>query len=309
MFIDMMQRLQGLAACAGNNENSTLQEGRCLENSKSLVSTELDEAKNDNRDKMGRNIDSENCLKVDSCHMKIEDFVDLTLQDNTFCDTGECQEETADGDETIPETLDAKRNLSNEGAIATEIANSVEKQTSSLAADACDNGMRDEELSPRLTNLIISGVVPESPIEERGKSRNKETENVIIDSDNGKNVCTSPVNETQTPLLELKNCVIRRERVFVSQIEERHMHIVDPSINEESHPSCGEISKAYIEPVEFAGSGLLAIAFVSMSSADHGIQRLAYDTLVIFKNVLQKCQKMEGMVTDLTLAKGESNKL
>ncbi|KAL5097682.1 hypothetical protein RYX36_002009 [Vicia faba] len=333
MFIDMMQHLQGLAACAGNNENSTLQEGRCLENSKSLVSTELDEAKNDNRDKMGRNIDSKNCLKVDSRHMKIEDFVDLTLQDNTFCDTGECQEETADGDETIPETPDAKRNLSNEGAIATEIANSIEKQTSSLAADACDNGMRDEELSPCLTNLIISGVVPESPIEEIGKSRNKfvvrgcispvhlqeqqdaaslscrETENVIIDSDNGKNVCTSPVNETKTPLLELKNCVIRRERVFVSQIEERHMHIVDPSINEESHPSCGEMSKAYIEPVEFAGSGLLAIAFVSMSSADHGIQRLAYDTLVIFKNVLEKCQKMEGMVTDLTLAKGESNKL
>lgn len=122
------------------------------------------------RDTMGRNIDSENCVEVDSCHMEIQtkDFVDLTLQDNTFCETGKCQEETADGDETIPETPDAKRDLSNEGANATEIANSVEKQTSSLAADACDNGMRDEELSPRLTNLIISGVVPESPIEERG---------------------------------------------------------------------------------------------------------------------------------------------
>ncbi|XP_050888499.1 DEAD-box ATP-dependent RNA helicase FANCM isoform X2 [Lathyrus oleraceus] len=286
MLIDMMQRLQGLAACPGDSENSTLQEGRCLGNSKPLVSTELDEAKNDNescsRDTMGRNIDSENCVEVDSCHMEIQtkDFVDLTLQDNTFCETGKCQEETADGDETIPETPDAKRDLSNEGANATEIANSVEKQTSSLAADACDNGMRDEELSPRLTNLIISGVVPESPIEERGKSRNRfvirgcispvhlqeeqdtgslscrETENVIIDSgngknvctspvnnsDNGKNVCTSPVNETRTPLLELKNCAIRRGRVFVSQIEERHMHIIDPSISEESHPSCGEMS-------------------------------------------------------------------
>ncbi|XP_058769697.1 DEAD-box ATP-dependent RNA helicase FANCM-like isoform X1 [Vicia villosa] len=310
MFIDMMQRLQGLAACAGDSKNSTLQEGRCLGNSKPHVSTELDEAKNDNRDTTGINIDSENRLEVDSCHMEIQikDFVDLTLPDNTFSDTGECQEETADGDETIPETPDAKRILSNEGANATEIANSVEKQTSSLAADACDNGMRDEELSPRLTNLIISGVVPESPIEERGKSRNRfvirgcispvhlqeeqdagslscrETENVIIDSgngknvctspvndndngkavctspvydsgngknvctspvydsDNGKNVCTSPVNETRTPLLELKNCAIRRGRVFVSQIEERHMHTVGPSISEESHPSCGEMS-------------------------------------------------------------------
>ncbi|KAL5069031.1 hypothetical protein RYX36_019918 [Vicia faba] len=83
------------------------------------------------------------------------------------------QTASADGDETIPETPDAKKNLSNEGAVATEIANSVEKQTSSLAADACDNDMRGEELSPHLTNLIISGVVPESPIEERGKSRNK----------------------------------------------------------------------------------------------------------------------------------------
>lgn len=111
-------------------------------------------------------------MEVDSCHLEIQtkDFVDLTLQDNTFCETSKCQEETADDDEISPETPDAKRDLSNEGANATEIANSVEKQTSSLAADACDNGMRDEELSPRLTNLIISGVVPESPIEERGVS-------------------------------------------------------------------------------------------------------------------------------------------
>jgi nucleolar pre-ribosomal-associated protein 1 len=47
------------------------------------------------------------------------------------------------------------------------------------------------------------------------------------------------------------------------------------------------LSKAYIEPVEFAGSGLLAIAFVSMSSPDHGIRRLAYGTLDKFKNALE----------------------
>ncbi|KAL5081818.1 hypothetical protein RYX36_010239 [Vicia faba] len=56
------------------------------------------------------------------------------------------------------------------------------------------------------------------------------------------------------------------------------------------------LSKAYIEPVEFVGSGLLAIAFVSMSSTDHGIRRLAYDTLVIFKNVLEKCQKRKDVM-------------
>lgn len=49
------------------------------------------------------------------------------------------------------------------------------------------------------------------------------------------------------------------------------------------------LSKAYIEPVEFAGSGLLAIAFVSMSSHDHGIRRLAYGTLDKFKNALEVC--------------------
>ena len=47
------------------------------------------------------------------------------------------------------------------------------------------------------------------------------------------------------------------------------------------------LSKAFIEPVEFAGSGLLAIAFVSMSSPDHGIRRLAYATLDKFKNALE----------------------
>jgi Fanconi anemia group M protein len=100
------------------------------------------------RDAMGRNVDSVNCLELDSGDM-------------------EHQEETCDVNETIPETPDAKRTLSNEGANATETENPIE-QTSSLAIDACDNDMRDEELSPRLTNLIISGVVPESPIDERG---------------------------------------------------------------------------------------------------------------------------------------------
>jgi len=42
-------------------------------------------------------------------------------------------------------------------------------------------------------------------------------------------------------LLELKNCAITKGRVFFTQLEEGHKHIVDPSFNEESHPSCGEI--------------------------------------------------------------------
>lgn len=99
---------------------------------------------------MGRNADSVNILELDSCDMDKH------------------QDETCDVDETIPETPDGKQKFSNEGANASETANPVEKLTSSLAVDACDNSMQDDELSPRLTNLIRSGVVPESPIDERG---------------------------------------------------------------------------------------------------------------------------------------------
>ncbi|XP_077224093.1 ribosome 60S biogenesis amino-terminal protein isoform X2 [Tasmannia lanceolata] len=43
----------------------------------------------------------------------------------------------------------------------------------------------------------------------------------------------------------------------------------------------------YIEPIEFARLGLLAIAFVSMSSSDEGMRKLGYDTLGRFKKALE----------------------
>lgn len=51
--------------------------------------------------------------------------------------------------------------------------------------------------------------------------------------------------------------------------------------------SVHSLSTGYIEPMEFASLGLLAISFVSMSSPDDTIRRLAYDTLVAFKNALE----------------------
>lgn len=104
-------------------------------------------------------VDSVNCLDLDSCHLGIQskDFVDLTWQ-----------EETCEGDEAIHETPMYKRSVSNETYNAGQMANLMEIETSSLVADACINDMKDEELSPRLTNFIKSGVVPESPIDERG---------------------------------------------------------------------------------------------------------------------------------------------
>lgn len=43
----------------------------------------------------------------------------------------------------------------------------------------------------------------------------------------------------------------------------------------------------YIDPVEFAGIGLLAISFVSLSSPDEGIRKLGYETLGRFKTALE----------------------
>ncbi|CAJ1978219.1 unnamed protein product [Sphenostylis stenocarpa] len=67
---------------------------------------------------------------------------------------------------------------------------------------------------------------------------------VNIDRGTDKNVCTSSVNETQGPLLELKNFAIRRGRVLLSQTEEGHTHNTDPSLSEEALPAdCAEMSE------------------------------------------------------------------
>ncbi|KAK8463640.1 hypothetical protein PHAVU_011G000500 [Phaseolus vulgaris] len=264
MLIDMMQRLQGLASFPKDEETSSLQEDLCLGHSKPVTSTKLDKANMGNescsRHAMRMSVVSVNCLDLDSCHVgtQSKDFVDPTWE-----------EETCEGDEAIPETPIFKRSVSNEGYNAGEMLNLMELETSSLVADACINGMKDEELSPRLTNLIKSGVVPESPIDERGKSgyhsvirdyilpvsvhkeqnvsslRSRETQMVDNDKGTDKDVCTYSVNETQSPLLDLKNCIIRRGRVFLSQTEEGHIHNSDQSLSEEALPAdCGEMSES-----------------------------------------------------------------
>ncbi|XP_020531558.1 uncharacterized protein LOC18448051 isoform X2 [Amborella trichopoda] len=49
------------------------------------------------------------------------------------------------------------------------------------------------------------------------------------------------------------------------------------------------LSMGFIEPMEFSGLGLLAVAFISMSSSDEGIRKLAYDALGRFKTALENC--------------------
>lgn len=41
---------------------------------------------------------------------------------------------------------------------------------------------------------------------------------------------------------------------------------------------------------------LLAVALVSMSSPDQGIQRLTFDTLLRYKNALEKCQERKDVM-------------
>ncbi|THG23194.1 hypothetical protein TEA_016036 [Camellia sinensis var. sinensis] len=62
------------------------------------------------------------------------------------------------------------------------------------------------------------------------------------------------------------------------------------------HFSIHSLSMGYIEPMEFASLGLLAIAFVSISSPHDGMRKLGYEALGRFKTALERCQKREGLV-------------
>ncbi|KAL0314986.1 UNVERIFIED_CONTAM: putative protein C14G10.02, partial [Sesamum calycinum] len=55
------------------------------------------------------------------------------------------------------------------------------------------------------------------------------------------------------------------------------------------------LSVSYIEPIEFASLGLLAVTFVSISSPDDDLRKLGYETLAKFKSALEKCQKKKDV--------------
>ncbi|KAL0402200.1 UNVERIFIED_CONTAM: putative protein C14G10.02 [Sesamum latifolium] len=55
------------------------------------------------------------------------------------------------------------------------------------------------------------------------------------------------------------------------------------------------LSVSYIEPIEFASLGLLAVTFVSISSPDDDMRKLGYETLAKFKGALEKCQKKKDV--------------
>ncbi|KAI3799706.1 hypothetical protein L1987_35005 [Smallanthus sonchifolius] len=51
------------------------------------------------------------------------------------------------------------------------------------------------------------------------------------------------------------------------------------------------LSMDYIEPVEYASLGLLAVAFVSLSSPDDVIRKLGYKVLKLFRDAIERSQK------------------
>ncbi|XP_051120016.1 uncharacterized protein LOC127243852 [Andrographis paniculata] len=59
--------------------------------------------------------------------------------------------------------------------------------------------------------------------------------------------------------------------------------------------SIHSLSMGYIEPVEFASVGLLAVTFVSISSPDDDLRKLGYETLALFKTALENCRKKKDV--------------
>ncbi|XP_024160593.1 uncharacterized protein LOC112167757 isoform X2 [Rosa chinensis] len=88
-----------------------------------------------------------------------------------------------------------------------------------------------------------------------------------------------------------------------------HMHVLcspDVDAKERYNPifilrfSMHCLSEGYIEPLEFASLGLLAIAFMSISSRNDKIRSLGYETLETLQDKLKTCQKKKG-VTQIKL--------
>ncbi|KAF3445456.1 hypothetical protein FNV43_RR10632 [Rhamnella rubrinervis] len=180
-------------------------------------------------------------LNQDSLHLRtsVEEHNEVTsptryMKNGTassiLCHSDTWKEKTFDGAEKIPETPILKRNVS-DGDGASAIPDSLEIKALKLLPDECSNGVGDTELSPRLTNMIKSGVVPESPINNSGLSNGEGSvknlvldpisptevhgemllkfsssgKNEMIDTDsnaNGRNASVFPINsEFQTPVL------------------------------------------------------------------------------------------------------------
>ncbi|KAB1210893.1 Fanconi anemia group M protein [Morella rubra] len=235
-----------------------------------------------------------NCLKQGSCHLKIsaEDDKDLTLQDTDIgkitsparCIRRETlptsglfssdapKENTLKWVENSPETPILNGAISDGGVCTSESPNVAKIKAPLLVPDECGNNFIDIELSPRLTNLIKRGFVPESPIADRGLPYGKKktefpvpdlvspeqlhtglmkssspriNEKVVTDISNYERSCSvSPINsEIQTPSAKLDCNVTMRGCRFTSPVGEEaqtpFMNLMDNSCSENLHLTSG----------------------------------------------------------------------
>ncbi|XP_062091979.1 DEAD-box ATP-dependent RNA helicase FANCM isoform X2 [Humulus lupulus] len=216
-----------------------------------------------------------------SCHLKnVEDKVDTTAQagglEDVMIPQKVCMKygspyflsgfdalkgKSFDGIKTVSHT--PSRNLQDEDNLnKTPDA----EMKASLIPDEYSNDSRDNELSPRLTNMIKSGVVPESPTDNNGlsnckdgeaylspnllspaqlhneipfKSSNPEKNKIVnMESDNcGRNVSFFPIdNAVQTPSLYKDNSASMRGCTHMSPI-------LDKSYSPLPSPRSGSCSK------------------------------------------------------------------
>ncbi|GLT75317.1 hypothetical protein SLA2020_470510 [Shorea laevis] len=162
----------------------------------------------------------QNSVKLDSSHLKTPDgdYCELTTQAKAIANLTTFQtrcskddtlpssrldmsdshkDEMPEQDEKIPESPMNKGLLNGDSNY--EIPDIEETKVSSPLAEKDINDFRDAELSPRLTNLIKSGVVPESPVTECRLLNNRPNECQVSD-------IASLVNlQTELPLGPVRN--------------------------------------------------------------------------------------------------------
>ncbi|KAE8022325.1 hypothetical protein FH972_008133 [Carpinus fangiana] len=199
---------------------------------------------------------------------------DETLPTSGLCDSDVQHEKTLDEFENSPETPPLKGNLSNERDSAGETPDVVEIKAPLPLADECTDEFRNIELSPRLTNLIKCGVVPESPVNDRGlpngkkkieflvppaqsptelivksSSPGKNEQGIMEISNYGRNGSVSPINNAiQTPILKLNNNASITGRISTSPVVEEAQtpfaNLTNNSCSKDWHLSSGDKSES-----------------------------------------------------------------
>lgn len=143
---------------------------------------------------------------------------------------------------------------------------------------------------------VSSGYVNDiEAIKER--RRNEFRENLLIDP----KMCANTVlyfpydrtiDEGSFVVYELQQFKVQHIEARSSNIEKQQIY--DPVFI--LRFSIHSLSMGYFEPIEFASFGLLAVAFVSISSPQDEMRKLGYEALGRFKNALENCPKRKDVI-------------